>query len=436
LADHTLLISRDSRETPVADSAAPIRYADGSLSGVVLVFRDATVEREARETNARLAAIVEHSGDVILTKNLEGIIQSWNRGAERLFGYRADEIIGKPVTTLFPADRLTEEDHILGRLRQGQPVERLETVRVAKDGRHIPVLVSISPLKDVDGHVVGASKVIHNMTELALAREKEKQAAESLRQANEKLASHAIQMQELVQQRTAQLTEMIGNLEAFSYSIVHDMRAPLRAMQSFATLLPEECGQVSPKGQDYIRRIQTGAERMDRLIQDGLNYSRLMRADLPLVTTDAVALLRGMIETYPAFQPPNAEIELVGNFPLIWANEAGLTQCVSNLLNNAVKFVAPGTTPRIRIWTETRHGRVRVLFKDNGIGIERSAHEKIFQIFYRLDTKYEGTGIGLAIVKKAVERMGGTVGLESERGQGSTFWLELKSANEKKSAGG
>ncbi|HKX62987.1 MAG TPA: PAS domain S-box protein, partial [Verrucomicrobiae bacterium] len=171
LANHTFLVSRSGLEIPIADTAAPIRQADGSISGVVLVFRDATVDRKARETSERLAAIVEYSGDVILTKNLEGIIQSWNGGAERLFGYRAEEIVGKPVTVLFPPDRLKEEDHILGRLRLGKPLERLETVRVAKDGRQIPVLVSISPLKDEDGRVIGASKVIHDMTELVAARE-------------------------------------------------------------------------------------------------------------------------------------------------------------------------------------------------------------------------------------------------------------------------
>jgi len=164
---------------------------------------------------------------------------------------------------------------------------------------------------------------------------------------------------------------------------------------------------------------------MDRLIQDGLNYSRLLRAEVRLVPVDAAALLRGIIETYPALQAPAAHIDLEGTFPLVLANEAGLTQCVSNLLGNAVKFVARGVTPRVCIRAELRGDRVRLLFQDNGIGIPEDAHEKIFQIFQRLENTYEGNGIGLAIVKKAAERLGGAVGLESEPGQGSTFWLEL-----------
>src|ERR1051325_10486455 len=171
LANHTVLISKNGAETAIEDSAAPIRHPGAAASGVVLVFRDASEQRRAQEVRARLAAIVQFSGDAILTKNLEGILQTWNESAERLFGYTAKEAIGKPVTMLFPADRLKEEDEILGRLRQGQPSERLETGRVAKDGRHIPVSLSVSPIKDAQGTVIGASKIIHDISDLVAARE-------------------------------------------------------------------------------------------------------------------------------------------------------------------------------------------------------------------------------------------------------------------------
>jgi signal transduction histidine kinase len=234
-----------------------------------------------------------------------------------------------------------------------------------------------------------------------------------------------VHLESLVQQRTARLNEMVADLEAFSYSIVHDMRAPLRAMQGFAQLLADECGPIGPDASDYVRRIKNGAQRMDRLIQDGLSYSRMMRVDLPLTSIDLAAFIHGMIETYPTFQRPGAVIELEGSFPLVRANEAALTHCISNLLDNAIKFVVPGVAPHVRIWAETRNGHVRVLFQDNGIGIAPPAHARIFEIFHRLDPKVEGTGIGLAIVKKAAERMGGTTGVESAPGQGSTFWIEL-----------
>ena len=166
---------------------------------------------------------------------------------------------------------------------------------------------------------------------------------------------------------------------------------------------------------------------MDALIQDVLTYSRVARTDLPLQQVDVSKLLRDIIETYPLFQSPLAQIEVVGEMPPALAIPAVLTQCISNLLGNGVKFVPEGILPKIKVWAEPREGgrRVRYYFKDNGLGIEKEMHEKIFGIFQRVNKSYEGTGIGLSIVKKGMERLGGAVGVESEPGQGSTFWLEL-----------
>jgi PAS domain S-box-containing protein len=171
LANHTILINKNGQEVAIDDSAAPIFGPDRGLRGIVLVFRDVTEQRAAQVAVARLAAIVKFSGDAVITKNLNGILQTWNAGAERLFGYTADEIVGQPVTVLFPPDRLNEEDEILKRLHEGKPSERLDTVRVAKDGRHIRVSVSVSPIKDAEGRIIGASKIIHDITELAATRE-------------------------------------------------------------------------------------------------------------------------------------------------------------------------------------------------------------------------------------------------------------------------
>jgi len=229
-----------------------------------------------------------------------------------------------------------------------------------------------------------------------------------------------------VQERTARLLETIGDLQAFSYSIAHDMRAPLRAMQSFAMLLEEECGEnVGPVGKDYIQRIITSSNRMDRLIQDVLNYSRVVLGGAKLEPVDLQTLVRGILDSYPLMGPPDSEILVEGKLPTVLGNEAALTQCVSNLLANAVKFVTSGTLPRVRVFAETRGDRVRLFVQDNGIGIAKEWQEKIFNIFQQLTPGSEGTGIGLAIVRKAAKRMGGEVGLTSEPGKGSTFWLDL-----------
>ena len=200
-------------------------------------------------------------------------------------------------------------------------------------------------------------------------------------------------------------------------------------MQSFAQILAEECGdRIGPEGKDYIRRIIGASDRMDRLIQDVLTYSRVTRTEVDLLPVDVEGLLDGIHETYPQFQPPQARIEIRRPIARAVGNEASLTQCLANLIGNAIKFVAPGVTPHVEIWSEVHGDRVRLYVRDNGIGIEPDAHEKIFHIFYQLDRTYPGTGIGLAVVRKAAERMGGRIGLESTPGRGSTFHLDLPKA--------
>jgi PAS domain S-box-containing protein len=397
------------------------------LYGVVLVFRDFTERKQAEEKLqdllARFESLVEYAPIAIALFDSELRFISANDRLAEINGLPKDAHFGKRPGELFPGVGERVEEYLRQVRDTGQPVLRVELTgeTPAKPGEQRHWIASYYPVRHPNGKVYGIGAMALEVTE-------QKRAEEALREAHEQLASRALHLERLVQQRTTRLNEMIGDLEGFSYSIVHDMRGPLRAMNSFTQLLQEECGHVSPTAQNYMQRIRTAAVRMDRLIQDGLNYSRLMRAELPLVPVDAAALVRGILETYPMLQPPNATIELSGTFPLVKANEATLTQCVSNLLGNAVKFVAPGVSPHVRVWAEARGERVRLFFTDNGIGIPASAHERIFQIFQRIDNTYEGTGIGLAIVKKAAERMGGTVGLESEPGKGSTFWIELARA--------
>jgi signal transduction histidine kinase len=244
------------------------------------------------------------------------------------------------------------------------------------------------------------------------------------------------------------LQELVNELEHFSYTITHDMRAPLRAIQGFTGLmgtLCDECKQNESK--TYIELIRRSAVRMDSLITGALQFSRAGKEELALRPVDAAELLRGMIHSYPAFQQPKALIRIEGTIPPVLATEAELTQCFSNLLGNAVKFVEAGKTPEVRIWAERAGGQgrmpdraqaaegltdengwVRIWFEDNGIGIPKEAQSKIFGMFQRATRNFEGTGVGLALVKKVVQRMGGRVGLESEEGKGSRFWLDLREA--------
>ena len=286
---------------------------------------------------------------------------------------------------------------------------------------------------------------------------------EALRQSEQQLRHTNADLERRVAERTATLQETVADLEDFSHSITHDLRAPLRAIRSFAQILQEECLACGrPEAQEHIRRIITAAARMDKLIQDVLQYSRLARSELHLSPVDVQALLSGIIETYPAFKPPLVEIHVKGPLPRVLGNEAALTQCFSNLLGNAIKFVAPGKKPQVRIWAEPLEKQkaesrklkpagkgktaaaanpesplapqpsplpfVRLWFADNGVGIPEDARERIFNMFQRLDKSYDGTGVGLTVVRKAIEKMGGKVGLESKLGEGSRFWLELQLA--------
>ncbi|MGO8931343.1 MAG: sensor histidine kinase [Limisphaerales bacterium] len=328
-----------------------------------------------------------------------------------------------------------------------------------------------------------------------------KRAEEALRDSERQLREWNSELERRVAERTASLEETISDLEDFSHSITHDLRAPLRAIRSFAQILGDECLACGrARAQDHIHRITSAAARMDKLIQDVLQYSRLARSELRLAPVNVQELLRGIIESYPAFQPPQVEIQIEEPLPRMQGNEAALTQCFSNLLGNAIKFVAPGTRPHVRVWAERvgnpkaetlnpNEGRnpktekggeplpvgvgqvpvadaqpplthdasqitqqvspsrwplapcpsplpsVRLWFADNGVGIPKEAQQRIFKMFQRLDKSYDGTGVGLTVVRKAVEKMGGKVGLESEQGRGSRFWLELKAVDESKPLG-
>jgi len=395
---------------------------EGGSHGYIFTSTDIGRQKAAEQAVQRLAAIVESSDDAIVGKDLNGIITSWNKGAERIFGYTAQEVQGQPVEILIPEERRQEEPGILERIRRGDRVDHYETIRRRKDGRLINVSLTISPIRLSDGTIVGASKIARDISE-RISRE------QALRAVQKELATLNEGLERRVQERTAELAETVAELEAFSYSITHDLRAPLRSMQSFATMLDQDCGeQVDATGKDYIRRIVTSARRMDRLIQDVLTYSRIARSELQMEVVDTDHLVQGILESYPGFQSPAAVIEVKRPLLKVLANEAALTQCLSNLIGNAIKFVPPGNVPRVTVWSELLEDRVRIHVQDRGIGVPAKHQQRIFGIFQRLSKAYDGTGIGLSIVKKAAERMGGGVGLRSKPGEGSTFWLDLHCA--------
>jgi PAS domain S-box-containing protein len=255
-----------------------------------------------------------------------------------------------------------------------------------------------------------------------------KKSALALAEAKQQLEEHARNLERAVAERTAKLRESIEELEAFSYSLSHDMRAPLRAITSFSEILESRFGElIGRDGKDLLDRVISAAARLDRLIRDVLAYSRITLAPIERTPMDAGRLIRQIVEEHPSFQQPKAEVEICAPLLTFVGHEASLTQCIYNLLSNAIKFVPQGRKPHVRIWTEPVENCVRLWVEDNGIGIPAEAKDRMFLMFQRFhrSSEYEGTGIGLAIVRKAVERMGGKAGVESEPGRGSRFWLLL-----------
>jgi PAS domain S-box-containing protein len=404
--------------------AVPLRDTHTQKFNHLAITRDVTAQRAASETQRFLAAVVESSEDAIVTKNLDGIITSWNKGAEFLFGYTAPEVIGKPVSILIPEERQDEEPNILSRIRKGQRIEHYETVRRRKDGTLLNISLTVSPVRDGEGRIIGASKIARNISERKRVEAELTLATERLARANEELERRVLE-------RTASLREVIAQMEEFSYSVSHDLRAPVRAMKGYAQATIEDYGNhLDATGRDYLDRIVRGSTRMERLIHDVLTYSRLARSDMRLQPVSLQKLVPDIIQQYPAMQAPSAEINVREPLHDVLGHEPSLTQAISNLLSNSVKFVQPGTKPTLDVWTETAEGKVRLWIKDNGIGIKPEHQRRLFGMFERVhqDNNYEGTGIGLAIVRKALEKMGGRAGVESDGVHGSSFWIELPAA--------
>ena len=394
--------------TLVCDASGPPMMA-------VVTVSDITERKQAEAAAAQLVAIVESSDDAIIGKDLRGIVTSWNAGAEKEFGYSASEMIGHSISRLIPGERQEEERKILGKIECGEKVRQFETVRLRKDGSTFDVSVTVSAIKDAAGRIVGASKVVRDITE-------RKRAEEEIHKLNTDLEQRVIE-------RTAELETANKELEAFSYSVSHDLRAPLRAVDGFSQALLEDYGpQLPEEGRRDLETIREGAQQMGLLIDDLLTFSRLSRAPLNKREVNNVKLVRSVINDLGS-QQDGRQIDLaIGELPASAGDPALLKQVWTNLLSNALKYTRLRETAVIEVGCSLEQGENVYFVRDNGTGFDMRYADKLFGVFQRLHRaeEFEGTGVGLAIVQRIIHRHGGRVWAEAAVDRGATFYFTLE----------
>jgi PAS domain S-box-containing protein len=503
--------------------AAPLRHHDGTTVHLAITH-DITERKQAERAALLLSAIVDSSEDAIVSKDLNGIITSWNKSAERVFGYTAAESIGQSVTMLIPFGRLDEEPKILARLRRGERVEHFETVRRRKDGALIDISLTISPVRDSKGGIVGASKIARDISEskrtraaLVASEARFRQLADSMpqivwtarpdgyidyynerwyeytgfsrdafgdasweailhpedvqrthetyyaavnsgqpynieyrlkdpnqsgwrwfvgravpvRDAADRIVKWFGACTDIDEQKRAQdeLRRANDDLEQFAFSASHDLQEPLRTVKIYSELLASRHGDtVNEEARKFIAFVRSGATRMEMLVRDLLAYTQVMKMDNPGdETADANDALKGALANLTgAIAESGAQIS-ADPLPTVHMNGMHLQQLFQNLIGNAVKYRGPRRQPVVHVAVERQNGYWIFTVSDNGIGIDPEYKENIFGLFKRLHStsEYSGTGIGLAICQRIVDRYLGRIWVESEPGHGSDFRFRL-----------
>ena len=369
--------------------------------------RQISAANDRLETETKRNRFFLLSIDLLAIAGFDGYFKQLNPRWEKTLGYGEEELKAKLfLEWLHPLDQAAVASQI-EKLKSASATQYFETRFLCKDGSYRWLGWTAAPFPEEDLLYIFARDITGR-----------KLSEEEIRSLNEQL-----------EKRVVQLTESNRALEAFTYTIAHDLRAPLRAMLGFATALLEDYGaKMDASGQEFANRIIDAAKRMDDLIQDLLSYSRLSHDEIKVSAVKLEAALnQALKQCEEEILGKDAQIRVETPLPDVWAHKGVLVQMLVNLISNSLKFVEAGVKPCVRIWAEAGDAWVRLSIQDNGIGIAREYHQRIFRVFERLhgSEQYPGTGIGLANVRKAAERMGGRVGVESEPRQGSRFWVEL-----------
>jgi PAS domain S-box-containing protein len=403
----------ETTDGKVFERYSKIQCVEERNVGRVWSYRDITERKQAQEAEAHLAAIVESSDDAIISKDLNSIITSWNRGAERLFGYTAQEAIGQPITMLMPPDRIDEEVGILERIRRGESIDHYETVRRHKDGTLLQISLTVSPMTDRNGRITGASKIARDISERKQAEVEREQLLASERHALERAEAEARMKDE------------------FLASLSHELRTPLNAIFGWANILRTSDDPVEiAEGLEIIER---NARAQTKMIEDLLDMSRIIsgKVRLDVQRVDLTSVINSTIESVKPMATAK-QIRLTSVLdPLaspVSGDPARLQQILWNLLTNALKFTQKGG--RVHVVLERINSQLEISVHDNGRGIPADFLPYVFHRFRQADAsttrEQRGLGLGLAIVKNLTELHGGSVSAKSPGpNKGSTFIIAL-----------
>src|SRR5438067_404694 len=440
---------RDGSLLEVGLTASPIRDRAGVITGVSKIARDITEQRQHERNGRLLASIVESSDDAIISKDVAGAITSWNRGAERLFGYAAEEVIGQSIRIILPADRQGEEDEVLSRIRRGETVDHFETVRCRKDGSQAIVSLTVSPIRDAAGRIVGASKIARDMTQAKRAAER----AAFLSEAGKVLARSLDYEATLTTVASLAVptiadwcaVDAVDNAQAyraartanqlkdeFLATLSHELRTPLNAILGYSRLI--RSGMLEPgKQARALDTVERNATMLTQIVGDILDVSRIItgKIRLNIQPVDVPAVIKSALETItPAADAKQLRVHTIldPRASPISGDPDRLQQVVWNLVSNAVKFTPQGGRIEVRLRRE--RSCLSLTVADNGKGIDPEFLPHVFERFRQADSTstraHGGLGLGLAIVRHLVELHGGTVQAESEGpGKGARFTVRL-----------
>jgi PAS domain S-box-containing protein len=399
----------DGTYIDISVASTPIFYH--AIPHIITIMRDITERKKAEEVQSQLASIVLNSDDAIYALSLDGTIRSWNPGAERLYGYSERDVIGLNISSLMLPENVKDADYIISKYNDGDRVEAFENKQIRKDKKIIDVSSTVSPIKEASGLMTGASVISRDITFKKKVEEELRSYAEELALTNEELY-------------------------VFSYAASHDLQEPLRSIQAFIQMLKEKYRtRLGKEIGEYILSADDGVTRMYRLITDFLTYSRVgtTRAEKGMVDCNS-AMSDALANLNAAIKESGAKIK-VGELPTVYGNRMQISQVFQNLVSNAIKYQGE-KKPTIDISAQKENNHWLFSVKDNGIGIEEWFSERIFIIFQKLHDhkKYPGSGIGLALCKRVVEKHGGKIWFESEKGKGTTFLFTLPVAEKQKAA--